>query len=249
MVLIAHVSDLHVDNTERSVERTRAVFSYLEALPADLDLVLVTGDIADHGLDAEYQTVRELIRSRHPVAICPGNHDDRTALRRSLLGVEATTGPVNQVVRPAGFVVALCDSSIPGKDEGFIDDETLSWLEEVLADTPDDVPVLVGFHHPPVPLHAAVDPIRQFGEDRLAAVISRHRNVAGLVCGHAHTAASTRFAGLPLLVAPGVVSTLRLPWEAPGPSTGIVFLDQPPALAFHVLDDEWRITTHFRNVI
>lgn len=249
MVLIAHVSDLHVDNTERSVERARAVFSSLEALPADLDLVLVTGDVADHGLDAEYETVREIIRSRHPVAICPGNHDDRTALRRSLLGVEAVTGPVNQVVRADGFVVALCDSSIPGKDEGFIDDETLAWLEEVLADTPDHVPALVGFHHPPVPLHAAVDTIRQFGEDRLAAVIRRHRNVVGLLCGHAHTAASTRFADRPLLVAPGVVSTLRLPWEAPRSSSGIVFLDQPPALAFHVLDDQWRITTHYRSVV
>lgn len=249
MALIAHVSDLHVDNERRSVERARAVFDYLEALPADLDLVLLTGDIADHGLDAEYETVRALTRSRHRVALCPGNHDDRAALRRGLLGAEAAADPVNQVVRADGFVVALCDSSIPGKDEGFIGEETLAWLDEVLADTPGDVPALVGFHHPPVPLHAVVDPIRQFGEERLAAVVRRHRNVVGLVCGHAHTAASTRFAGLPLLVAPGVVSTLRLPWEATRQAGGIVLLDQPPALAFHVLDDQWRITTHFRSIV
>jgi 3',5'-cyclic-AMP phosphodiesterase len=53
------------------------------------------------------------------------------------------------------------------------------------------------------------------------------------------------FAGRPLLVAPGVVSTLRLPWETD------TDLDEqmPPALAFHVLDDNWRLTTHYRLVI
>lgn len=50
------------------------------------------------------------------------------------------------------------------------------------------------------------------------------------------------FAGRLLLVAPGVASTLRLPWE-----TDIdLDLQMPPALAFHVLDDEWRLTTHYR---
>jgi len=56
--------------------------------------------------------------------------------------------------------------------------------------------------------------------------------------------AATTFAGLPLLVAPGVVSTVRLPWEG-GP---VVDHDQPPMLAFHVLDDDGRLTTHVRAV-
>ena len=59
----------------------------------------------------------------------------------------------------------------------------------------------------------------------------------------AHPAAST-FAGLPLLVAPGVVSTLRLPWEG----RGDIDEDLPPAVAFHVLDDHGRLTTHYRLV-
>jgi hypothetical protein len=63
-----------------------------------------------------------------------------------------------------------------------------------------------------------------------------------LLCGHAHTAAATTFAGLPLLVAPGVVSTSVLPFE----SDAIVDLEQPPMLAFHVLHDDRRLTTHYR---
>ena len=245
MPVIAHVSDIHIDNGARSIERTRAVFDYLNALPGDLDAVIVTGDIADHGLDAEYQTVRELTASRHPVLVCPGNHDDREAFRRSLLGVEGSPEPINQVLRTPNLVIALVDSSIPRKDEGFIEDSALEWLEAELARTPDTVPVLVGFHHPPILLHTPyVDAIRQFGPERLAEVVARFPNVVALLCGHAHTAAATTFDGLPLLVAPGVISTMRLPVEGEGP----LLMNQPPAFAFHIVDDERRITTHYRHL-
>ncbi|MFD8981698.1 metallophosphoesterase [Streptomyces sp. NPDC059564] len=248
MAVIAHLSDTHIDD-ERSIVRTRTVMDYLEALPCDLDAIVVTGDIADHGLLAEYEQARELLRSRHPVLVCPGNHDDRAAFRQGLLGQPGSTAPINQVHRAAGFSIILCDSSIPGKDEGFIDDETLVWLEDVLAQSPGDVPVLIGFHHPPVLLHTPfVDSLRQFGEQRLAAVVDRHPQVAALLCGHAHTAATATFAGRPLVVAPGVVSTLRLPWEQYAHPADHVHLDLPPGLAFHVLDEAGILTTHYRSV-
>jgi Icc protein len=249
VIVIAHLSDIHIDDGHRSSERTRAVMDYLERLPYDLDAVLVTGDIADHALPAEYEQAGRLLTTRHPIMVCPGNHDERAAFRQSLLGQPGTAAPVNQVHRSPGLVIALCDSSVPGKDEGFLEDETLTWLEEVLALTPAEVPVLVGFHHPPTLLHIPfIDGIRQFGAERLAALADRHPNLAAFLCGHAHTAAATTFAGRPLLVAPGVVSTLRLPWEHRAHPEDHVHLDQPPALAFHILDDEGRLTTHYRCV-
>ena len=249
MIVIAHLSDIHIDGGPRSAGRIRAVMDHLEGLPYDLDAVLVTGDIADHALPAEYEQARQLLVSRHPVMVCPGNHDERSAFRQHLLGQPGSAAPVNQACRTAGVVVALCDSSVPGKDEGFLAEETLAWLDDVLARTPDGVPVLVGFHHPPAPLHDPfIDGIRQFGAERLALLADRHPAIAGFLCGHAHTPAATTFAGRPLLVAPGVVSTLRLPWEHRAHAEDHVRLDQPPALAFHVLDDEGRLTTHYRNV-
>ncbi|MCX4745595.1 metallophosphoesterase [Kitasatospora sp. NBC_01287] len=249
MIVIAHLSDTHLDGGQRGIERTRAVMDHLEGLPHDLDAVLVTGDIADHGLPAEYESARRLLTSRHPVMLCPGNHDERAAFRQYLLGEPASAAPINQVRQTAGVVIALCDSSVPGRDEGCLEDETLAWLAAVLAQSPPEVPVLVGFHHPPAPLHIPfVDGIRQFGAERLGALTDRHPNLAAFLCGHAHTAAATTFAGRPLRVAPGVVSTLRLPWEHRAHPEDHVHLDQPPALAFHVLDDEGRLTTHYRWV-
>jgi Icc protein len=78
----------------------------------------------------------------------------------------------------------------------------------------------------------------------LAQLVARHPQVVAIPCGHAHSAAASTFAGRPLLVAPGIVSTLRLPWER----GEAVDWRLPPAIAFHVLDDDRRLTTHYRVI-
>lgn len=245
MIVLAHVSDFHLDGGEHSTERAGRVMAYLNDLVGPPDAVLVTGDIADHGLPVEYELAGSILSSAHRILVCPGNHDERTAFRKVLLGEPSDAAPVNAVHQVAGVTVALCDSTIPGRDDGLLAEETLDWLDAVLAAAP-DAPALVCFHHPPVLLHSPyIDRIRQYGEQRLAALVGRHPNVVALLCGHAHTPAASTFAGRPLLVAPGVVSTLTLPWER----GDVLNHDLPPAVAFHVLDDDLRLTTHYRVVV
>ncbi len=251
MIVIAHLSDVHIGATAESAGRCDAVMRYLDALPGDLDAVLVTGDIADHGLPAEYEAAAKLLTSRHPIVIGPGNHDRRPEFRRFLLGEEPAggpaEGPVNQVLHTGRAVYAMCDSSIPGRDDGHLDDETLDWLEGVLDGA--DQPVFVAFHHPPVTLQSPpIDAIRLHETGRLERLLAGRAGVPAVLVGHSHMAAATTFAGWPLLVGGGVVSTLKLPWEgAVSFATGISY-DQPPMLAFHVLDDDGRLTTHYRVV-
>lgn len=252
MIVIAHLSDIHIGATPGSVDRADAVMRYLDALPGDLDAVLVTGDIADHGTADEYEEARKLLTSRHPVLVGPGNHDVREEFRRVLLGDPGPHpggGPINQVYRSAKAVYAMCDSSIPPRQSpGHLDDETIAWLEGVLEES--DLPVFVAFHHPPTPLHSPIlDAIRLQRHERLEELIARHSNVAAVLVGHAHTAAATTFAGRPLLVAPGVISTLKLPWEAGGTAMDTCAdYDLPPSIAFHVLDGGGRVTTHYRVI-
>ncbi|MEV0385248.1 metallophosphoesterase [Nonomuraea sp. NPDC050643] len=246
MIVIAHLSDIHIGATPESVGRADAVMRYLDALPGDLDAVLVTGDIADHGLAEEYESAAKVLTSRHPVLVGPGNHDVRGEFRRVLLGEEPAVGPVNQVLRTAGAVYAMCDSSIPGQPAGHLEDETLAWLEGVLGGT--ELPVFVAFHHPPVLLHSLVDEIRLHRHERLEELIADHSNVRAVLVGHAHTAAATTFAGRPLLVGGGVVSTLKLPWEGGTTIGACADYEWPPLIAFHVLDDGGRMTTHYRVV-
>jgi 3',5'-cyclic AMP phosphodiesterase CpdA len=248
MIVIAHLSDTHLDGGDRSFERAARVMDHVNAMP--VDAVLVTGDIADHGEPAEYERARKVLASPHPVLMCPGNHDVRGPYREVLLDEPSTGGPINRVHKVAGATFVMCDSTVPGEDHGFLDDETIGWLDRRLAEAPAE-PAFVCFHHPPVKLQIPyVDEIRQFREERLAEVVARHPQVVAVLCGHAHTAAATTFAGRPLLVAPGVVSTLTLPWQ----DGDMADYDAPPGLAFHILDDETpgvatgRLTTHYRTV-
>ena len=71
-----------------------------------------------------------------------------------------------------------------------------------------------------------MDPIRLRDGDALAAVIARHPHVVAILVGHAHTMAATTFAGRPLLIGGGVVSTVTADAEAPP----TLWYDAPPSL-------------------
>ncbi len=249
VLVLAHISDLHLDGSPRSTERAERVRDHLWALPGRVDALLVTGDVADHGTEAEYEEAAGLLGLRDgtapfPVLTCPGNHDARAAYRKALLGRPPTGGPVNEVHVFDGGAVLMCDSSIPGSDEGELDEETYAWIEATL-DGLGDRPALLAFHHPPTTLHHPLPdsyPLRR--PERLAALLERRPRIAGLITGHAHTAAATLFAGRPVLVGPGVTWTLRLPWEGERAADR----DAPVGLAYHVLDDAGRLTSHFRTL-
>jgi 3',5'-cyclic AMP phosphodiesterase CpdA len=237
-MLLVQISDLHLDGTAERRDRAARTMAYVNGL-RDVAAVLVTGDIADNGRPAEYEQARELLVSPHRLVTCPGNHDVRAAFESVLLGREPTGGPVNAVLDVDGVLVAMCDSSRPGRADGLLEDETLDWLSRTLAA---DQPALVCFHHPPAVLHSPLlDAIRLTNPDRLAAVLADRPQVMAVLCGHAHTAATSTFAGRPLVVAPGVVSTLRLPPE----HADDLDYELPPGVALHFLDGT-RLTTHFR---
>lgn len=243
MIVAAQISETHFDGGSRNYERAARAMRYLNGLP--VDVIIASGDIADHGLPAEYEQAREVFTSPHRVLAFPGNHDIRAQFRTGFLDSAASDGPINAVYEVSGVRFVLCDSTIPGAPEGLLADETLKWLSDALGAS--DAPTIVGLHHPPAPLHIPfIDDLGMRAADALAAVLAPHPQVLAVLCGHAHTADATTFAGKPLLVAPGVSSTLFLPWE-PTDVDPPVDYDAPPAVAFHVIEDD-RVTTHFRVV-
>lgn len=245
MLLLAQISDLHLDGTARTSERAARTIAYLRSLPRQPHALLVTGDIADTPTVAEYEEARHLFDLPFPVLTTPGNHDRRSAYRTALLGEPAADGPVNRAHEIGGVAVLACDSTIPGQGDGLLDAETLGWIDATLTARA-GTPALLAFHHPPVAVHHPLpDSGRLGGLADLASLLARHPQVVALITGHAHTAAAASFAGRPVLIGPAVTWTLRMPWEGPE----FANLDQPPGVAFHVLDDERRLITHFRAVV
>lgn len=253
MPLLAHVSDLHLGATPQALDRARRVLDHILTLPTRPDALLVTGDLADHAAPDEYAQAAELLARAGdlPVLVCPGNHDDRAALRAGLplpyaLPAEAADAPVNGLHVASGLAVCTVDSSVPGQDSGALSADTLAQAASALARLAPDTPAVLAFHHPPAPVgHPLPDSIGLAEPDRLAAWLHDRPQVIALLTGHAHTPAATAFAGRPLLVAPATVWQLRLPAEDGG--AGLADLDAAPGYALHTVTGR-QLTTHFRTV-
>ncbi|MEU4153249.1 metallophosphoesterase [Streptomyces sp. NPDC026659] len=267
-VTLAHVSDLHFDGGARAEERAVRVLDRLRSMPGPFDALLVTGDIADHGTEAEYEVAARLLADfPAPVLCLPGNHDVRGPYRKVLLGEPASAAPVNRLHRVGPLAVLMLDVTVPGRDEGHLADETAAWTRATIRDAlPAGTPVALALHQPPVALgRGLVDDIMLDNADDLAALISEHPQIVAVFGGHTHSATVTTFAGRPLALGPGVTSTLRLGWETGAEEWGeVIDRTAPPGYAVHVLELPaelaegsadfgspgvgTRLTSHFRTV-
>ena len=249
MFVVAHVSDTHLGNdVQDPSDRAARVMDHLLSMRPQPDVLVVTGDVADHGLAHEYADARAwLDRWPGPVAVCPGNHDVRTAFVEGL-GVAARS-----VVETGGYRFVMLDSlvdAVAGErvDEGRLGDDQLAWLDARLGES--DNPAFVCLHHPPTTIGLELmDPIRLMDGDALAAVIDHHPHVVATLVGHAHTMGTTTIAGRPLLMAGGVVSTVTADAE----QVDTLWYAAPPSFALHLVDEPGttpgsvpRITTHWR---
>jgi len=242
MFVIAHVSDTHFGNDVHDpAGRNAAVMDHLLAMDPRPHVLVVSGDVADHGLPEEYVEARRwLDRWEGPLAVCPGNHDARDAFVAGL-GIGTRT-----VVETGGSRFVMLDSLVDADETGRVDpgrlgDDQLAWLDRRLAE--DARPTYVCLHHPPTPIGLELmDPIRLRDGEALAVVVARHPHVVAVLVGHAHTMAATTFAGRPLLIGGGVVSTVTVDAEAPP----TLWYDAPPSFALHMVDDAGRVTSHWR---
>jgi 3',5'-cyclic AMP phosphodiesterase CpdA len=206
------------------------------------DVLVVTGDVADHGLAHEYAEARAwLDRWPGAVAVCLGNHDVRSAY------VEGLSRDARSVVEHGGFRFVMLDSlvdAVAGErvDEGRLGADQLGWLDRQLGASDD--PTFVCLHHPPTTIGLELmDPIRLMDADDLAAVLDHHPHVLAVLVGHAHTMGTTTFAGRPLLIGGGVVSAVTIDAE----QVDTVWYAAPPTFALHLVDEQPpRVTTHWR---
>jgi 3',5'-cyclic-AMP phosphodiesterase len=251
-MLIAQLSDPHIrpegvlyQGVADSNATFAAAIAHLNALNPQPDLMLLSGDIVDHGTPAEYANARTLLAPlRIPYLVIPGNHDERDAFRAAFddHAYLPASGPLNYVAGQYGPVrIVALDVTLPGLHHGAVDDDSLAWLDDALA-AEADRPTLIMIHQPPFACGVPyLDKYWCEGGERLAAVVARYPAVERIVCGHVHRSMQVRFGGTLLSIAPSTATTIALNFATDAKPASYI---EPPAFLLHRWAPETGMVTH-----
>jgi Icc protein len=253
-LLIAQISDLHIKSpgvlAYRHVDTAAALtrcIATLNGFKPRPDFVVISGDLVDTPLAAEYDHLKELLAPLEiQFAAVPGNHDSRELMRAALpaLGYAQTSGALNSIRKFGDTDIVLLDSSVPGAAHGELDPTTLTWLDAALGASTTR-PALLFLHHPPFLTgitHMDVQNLRN--ADALAALIRKHPRARLVAAGHVHRATLTSFAGIAATICPAPNHAVALDLDAHLPPS---FNIEPPAFHLHAWfagDGFGEIVTH-----
>ncbi len=236
-MILAQLSDPHIcapgrrlfDRADTSAALEEAI-RRLETLPTPVDLVVVTGDLTDHGLPEEYAEFRRVMAGlTAPFAVLPGNHDRRDALRTVLGDLEGmpSDGPFHYTNETFPVRLICLDSLIEGSGRGRIGPEQLFWLDRTLAQAPDR-PTVLALHHPPFPTGIShVDAVGLDDADALGAIVARHAQVERVIAGHVHRAMQRRWFGTVASTAPSTTHAVALDLR---PGADALYIYETPGL-------------------
>lgn len=152
MKKLAHISDLHFGRKVFNQPLKKLVKSLDDD---EIDQVVITGDITDHGYNKEYnlfcETFAPLI-DKDKVIIIPGNHDRLGDNIASYLMDERVI-----VEERKGVYIIRIDSTGPHNKwliygHGIVCHRVLTEIEKALLFAPKDKLVVVLLHHHPIPL-------------------------------------------------------------------------------------------------
>src|SRR5258708_28806331 len=157
-MLLAQISDLHVRPTgERykdAVDSNRMfadAVEHLNRLDPQPDLVLITGDLVDEGLQAEDDSLRALLGGLElPYLLMPGNHDDRERLALSFSehSYLPANGPKHYVIDQFPVRIVALDTTVPGDHHGEVEEAGLAWAPAEPPGPPTAPPPALSRHPP-----------------------------------------------------------------------------------------------------
>ncbi len=242
IIRLLQVTDTHLHASTQAMMNgvnvdasLRAVIESARGLPRPLDAVLATGDLVHDESRAGYERLRNILQELAVnVYSLPGNHDDPRILR------EVFGPPGFQFCGLAEFghwCIVLLSTHVPGENSGLLDRNALVMLDRTLNENPHRH-VLISLHHHPIPVGSPwLDKIGLENSADLLALISRHNNVRGVVCGHVHQAFDQVIEGVRFMTTPSTCFQF-LPF-----SETFVVDQQPPGSRWLELDSDGGIRT------
>lgn len=210
-MLIAQITDFHVGRTiETTVgtidlyDRLLEAVDHVNALKTVPDLVVVTGDISNHGREEDYlRTKIALDTLTMPYLIVPGNHDHRQRIRDIFSDhnyLQSRSEFLNYTIERYPLRVIALDTLNPGHHNGLLCNERLYWLEKTLKEQPDR-PTIVFMHHPPASVqYPYMDAMNCQNGEEMKTIIENNSQVKAICCGHLHRDATVNWGNTLLFI-------------------------------------------------
>ena len=246
-MIIAQLTDPHVKRGRRMAYRRVDTASMFEAavdhvnrLTPRADAAIVTGDLTDTGTLEEYGEVRPILeRLECPHFVIPGNHDNARTMREAFHDhdyMPETGDFLNYAIETYPLRLIGLDSTMPGKPGGLMCAERLEWLDTCLGARP-EAPTLIFMHHPPFLTgigHMDVQNLENAGD--FVRLLSGHKQVRHVACGHVHRAIDICVAGVAMSIGPNAAHSVTLDVHDGAPSS---FSMEPPMMRlFHWIDGQ-----------
>jgi 3',5'-cyclic AMP phosphodiesterase CpdA len=218
-LLIAQISDTHILSPESDQPAASLRADCLRLCVADInrqqpDAVIFTGDTVQHGQPDEYAHLRELLAPLEaPLFLVPGNRDDKDGVRAAFSDYDYLQGTgafLHYAIEDYDTRIVGIDSTLAGERKGRFCESRQAWLDTTLGAQPDQ-PTLLFIHHPPFDVgDHYVGGYRRPEEARaLEAIVERHPQVAGILCGHVHWPVERDWAGTQARIMPSIAVDVR----------------------------------------
>lgn len=185
MVVIAHISDLHIEDTN-SFNEEMFFEAVREINDLNPDMIILSGDITNQGYYKEFIRAKELLSAfEPPLYAIPGNHDSRN------LGYESFEEFIGKrswrLTKDNHFTVIGLDSSAPDLGSGNIGRPQHVWMNEQLEQcTKENNFTVVAIHHHVIPIPATGRERNVLNDagDILKSLIDFKVDL--VLCGHKH---------------------------------------------------------------
>ena len=188
---ILQITDLHILPESRdTLLGINTEFYFHEVLKdafaagRKIDLILLTGDLAQHPCVTSYQRILQALQQLPAPCIClPGNHDDY-ALMQTILNSGAVS--CNRQIELATWQIVCLNSQIPGDQGGTIAPDEMTFLEHCLTSHPEKY-TLIAVHHHCLPIDSTwMDTMKVENGEQLFQFLKSYPQVKVLIHGHIH---------------------------------------------------------------
>ena len=196
----ALISDIHISIGAPSEKGTMQCVEDINANP-EIQFVIVNGDIANFGSDAELQSAKDILDNlKVPWFIVPGNHDNTwsesgTNSFSRIFGYERyefEAGGIKFIGTPCGPNIRMAPALIPR--------ESMLWLEEQVKNLPKEQPLVFANHYP---LDSS---LLKF--DNVIDLL-KTKNTQLVVSGHWHVDKAMDYEGLPGVIIRSQLATAK----------------------------------------